>query len=281
MSIVLIITALLLTADPAASTAAPTDKSRQEEVAQIAPAKAKRLTLRVGDKDPVEAKLHAEPLLRWSNPTAGSVYGEVFLWTADRRPAAIASIYRWYDPYKDSSVEFVSIAERGVAATEEGVTHWQTKIPGLHFADLPSARAPAQSGRARLGQMRSLAREFSTELTDKRSGDVVVRKLRLLDQPVYRYDNSDESVLDGGLFAFVEGTDPEAWLLLEAVAGEGGRRWRFALARMNIDELRVRRGDAIVKEWPGLRDAWSDRTAPYIMFNFDPDTLPLAKEPRP
>jgi len=170
-------------------------------------------------------------------------------------------------------VEFVSVFEQGVQAKEGDVSHWNTKTPGTRFADLAGVPRPAESARARLGQMRSLAREFTTELADKRGGDEVVRKLRLLDQPVYRYESPSHKVLDGGLFAFVEGTDPEAWLMLEAIESTTGRSWRFALARMNIDALRVRRGDSIAQSWDGLREAWSDRTRPYIMFNFDPAKL--------
>jgi len=271
MSIVFL-ASILLAADPA-SDASATDKTRQEEVARLAPAEAKRLDVLVGDDDPAKAVLVEQPLLCWSNPTAGSVYGEVYLWTVDRRPAAVASIYHWYHPFKDSTVEFVSVAEQGVQAKEGDVSHWNTKTPGTRFAELAGAAPPAASARARLGQMRSLAREFTTELTDKRGGDEVVRKLRLLDQPVYRFESPSHKVLDGGLFAFVEGTDPEAWLILEAVESPSGRTWRFALARMNIDALRVRRGESVVKAWEGLREAWSDRTRPYVMFNFDPDKL--------
>jgi hypothetical protein len=229
----------------------------------------------VGDDKPAAAALHGQPLLRWSNPTAGSVYGEVYLWTVDRRPAVIASIYRWYHPYKDSTVELVSVSEAGAQCKEDETSQWRTKTPGLQFADLAGASPPAASVRARLGQMRAMARDFTAELTDKRSGDAVVRELRLLDQPAYRYESPASKVIDGGLFAFVEGTDPEAWLLLEAVEENGGRRWRFALARMNIDTLRIRRGEAIVREWEGLRNAWSDRTTPYVMFNFKPEAVKL------
>jgi hypothetical protein len=271
MSIVLV-AALLLAADPA-SDAGATDKTRQDEVARLAPAEAKRLNVLVGGDDPTKAALAEQPLLRWSNPTAGSVYGEVYLWTVDRRPAAVASIYRWYHPFKDSTVEFVSVAEQGIEAKEQNRSHWKTSTPGTRFAELAGAPPPAESARARLSQMRSLAREFTTELADKRGGDEVVRKLRLLDQPVYRYESPSHNVIDGGLFAFVEGTDPEAWLILEAVESSSGRGWRFALARMNIDALRIRRGESIVQEWEGLREAWSDRTKPYVMFNFDPDKL--------
>lgn len=273
MSIVFVASILLL-ADPAA--AADSDKARQEEVARLAPAEAKRLDVLVGDDDPAKAALVEQPLLRWSNPTAGSVYGEVFLWTVDGRPAAVASIYRWYHPFKDSTVEFVSVSQQAIEAKEPERSQWKTKTPGTRFSDLAAAPLPAESARARLSQMRSLAREFTTELADKRGGDEVVRKLRLLDQPVYRYESPSHKVIDGGLFAFVEGTDPEVWLILEAVESQGSRTWRFALARMNIDAIRVRRGESVVQAWEGLREAWSDRSQPYVMFNFDPDKLPPA-----
>src|SRR5262245_34893660 len=101
-----ILLTLLLAADPAPDADAA-DKARQDEVARLAPAEARRLEVLVGDDGAAHASLVQKPLLRWSNPTAGSVYGEVFLWTIDRRPAAIASIYRWYHPFQDSTVEFV------------------------------------------------------------------------------------------------------------------------------------------------------------------------------
>ena len=37
-----------------------------------------------------------------------------------------------------------------------------------------------------------------------------------LSQPLYRYGGDDSGVLDGGLFVFVQGTDPEVFLLIEA-----------------------------------------------------------------
>src|SRR5918994_1401878 len=97
--------ATLLTAagiEPASPAEEAKEESRRrDDVAQLAPAKARQVELLVGDDEPQEAVLRAEPLLRWSNPTAGSVYGEVYLWSARGRPAAIASIYRWYHPFKD------------------------------------------------------------------------------------------------------------------------------------------------------------------------------------
>ena len=63
--------------------------------------------------------------------------------------------------------------------------------------------------------MRSLAREFNgRSLSDQGQA----WELRLLPQPLYRYESTDPDVLDGALFTLVSsaGTDPEIILLLEA-----------------------------------------------------------------
>src|SRR5262245_41700769 len=122
------LTAILLAAQPASQASPPSDsdRARQDEVARLAPAEAKRLEFLVGRDAPAKATLVAKPLLRWSNPTAGSVHGEVFLWTVERRPVAIASIYRWYHPFKDSTVECVSVSEVPLEAKEQAESKWNT-----------------------------------------------------------------------------------------------------------------------------------------------------------
>jgi len=71
----------------------------------------------------------------------------------------------------------------------------------------------------------------------------VKSELRPLTQPVYRYELEKDSaeLLDGALFVFVQGTDPEVWLLLEArkPVEQTASRWHFAVARMNSIEINV------------------------------------------
>src|SRR5687768_12178012 len=54
--------------------------------------------------------LHSEPLLRWSNPTAGKVFGEVYLWTDQGRPAVVTSIYRWFSPNWGRTLEVSALS---------------------------------------------------------------------------------------------------------------------------------------------------------------------------
>jgi hypothetical protein len=50
------------------------------------------------------------------------------------------------------------------------------------------------------------------------------------------------------VFAFVQGTDPEAILLLEAVKRDGSPRWQYAFARATSAGLEARLDKQIVWE---------------------------------
>jgi hypothetical protein len=288
----ILLTALLLAADPSAQVAAQRaveragepdiERTRREEVARLAPAKAQRMEVLVGDQNATEgeftkANLVKDPLLRWSNPTAGSVHGEVFVWTADGRPAALASIFRWYHPFHGATVEIVSLSPAAVMARENGSVLWDSGSPGVSFASIDGPE-PAGTKSGRLTQMRSLVRRFSAQLTDKRSGEAVVRDLRLMNQPMHRYDSEGNGIVDGGIFAIAEVTDPEAIVLIEAARSGGKTGWRYALARMNNHELAVRLDDAVVRTWPHIDKPWADRKSSYTLFSFEPENLP-AKSP--
>jgi len=269
--------ALALIAAPADDAAADsTESARRDEVASLAPAKARQVELTVGEKRE-KATLHPEPLLRWSNPTAGSVYGEVFLWSHQGRPVAIASIYRWYHPYKDSTFEVVSTSTAPLEAREGKELLWRSTDAGIRFEALPGAAEPAETAGGRLNQMRKLSRQFSAQLVDKRSGEAVKRELRLLNQPVYRYESTEQGVVDGALFALVEVTDPEVWVVLEAVKHEDRVVWQYALARMNADACEVRLDDEMIQQWEKIVDPWRYRQGAYTLFGFKPEDVNVAK----
>ena len=63
--------------------------------------------------------------------------------------------------------------------------------------------------------------------------------LRMLPRELYRYQSKNPDLLDGAVFGFVQGTDPEALLLLEAVREESGLQWQYALARRTNGEVTV------------------------------------------
>ena len=69
--------------------------------------------------------------------------------------------------------------------------------------------------------------------------------LRLLPQPAYRY-TEDGKIVDGAMFIFAHGTNPECCVLLEAYKDGKQSRYRYAVAPMSIYRLETRYKDALV-----------------------------------
>ena len=75
-------------------------------------------------------------------------------------------------------------------------------------------------------------------------------------RPIYRYEidrpnapgGEQSDVSDGALFGFVEGTDLEVVLSLQARQTGEGAEWEYALARMSDFRLKVTLGDRAVWE---------------------------------
>ena len=92
----------------------------------------------------------------------------------------------------------------------------------------------------------------------------------MLPQPIYRYEQTTGSLLDGALFAFVQATDPEILLALEARRDDSGKLlWQYGLARLNSMGLRAFYNDREI--WTAAELPWSvvrDRSQPYFMVQF-------------
>src|SRR4029077_11993940 len=120
--------------------------------------------------------------------------------------------------------------------------------PGLEFVLADHVDAPADSASGRLRQMKAVAEKF-TAAVDQNEAFQTPEQLRLLTTPMYRYSASSHGILDGAMFAFVQGTNPEVLLLVEAQgANPAERAWRYGFARMSSYNLRVRRGEQTVWE---------------------------------
>ncbi len=185
----------------------------------------------------------AKVVLRWANSTRGSENGMTVLYLDAGRPEAVCCIYPWE---KTLSHEFDSLSRGSLLAKRDGIVVWNPEHPGLQFQPIPNADAPAEVPTARLGQMKMLASQFSSTMLGWRANNSDREVLRMLPRPLYRYDSKRNDVLDGAVFAFVQGTDPESLLLLEAVRKGNGFEWQFAFARRTSGELEGRHRDTIV-----------------------------------
>ncbi len=155
------------------------------------------------------------------------------------------------------------VVERG------GQRLWYPAKSGIEFPSVPDAPAPEQSPAARLRQMKSLAGQFTVTLVRWREDGTDREELRMLPQPIYRYESEDPEVLNGGVFAFVQGTDPEALLMLQAVRKGDGWEWHYGFVRRTSGVLDARHRGKLVWHVPTAANR-TDPTQPEIYFDVQP-----------
>jgi hypothetical protein len=227
--------------------------------AKFAAAEALRYKIHPADSAKETLKLLAQPVLRWSNSTDGEVHGSVVFWTRHGCPEAAASIYQLFH-LKQINIELVSLSEAALSAKRNDRVRW-TPEPGVKFAPLPDAPAPADTAKKRQLQMRSLARRFTAAIAD-REDDTKFSVLRLMAKPLHQYESSDDAKREGAVFAFVTTTDPEVLLIIESRETASSHEWLYAAARMHFLRLQLKLGDKVVWDVPQAAPPWDRLRGP-------------------
>ena len=174
-------------------------------------------------------ELMAEPLLRWSNPVAQEEDAGLFLWTRQGRPEAAAQFFVRKNVWMH---EFQSLSEGPFAVEWNGETAWAPRQAGVVFHLAPGSEPPDRTAVRRLRQMRTVAESFTASVEFQYDASSHY-ELRLLPRPLHRYGSAEGSVVDGTLWAFVQGTNPEVLVLVEArPAPDSTPRWHYAFAAM-------------------------------------------------
>jgi hypothetical protein len=220
-------------------------------------------TIRVGDRK--EASQAADPCLRWTDPVSNSADGVIAVYAPNGgRPDAIAQFF--FNARKAWVLEFTIIPDRDVTVLRSGREHWKPSEYVCKFADLPDSPVPAARPVLRLPQMRAVAADFA--VVDYFGVHKVKQDLRLLPQPVYRYAERGK-VVDGAVFVFAHGTNPECCVLLEAYRDGKGSRYRYAVAPMSIYKLEARYKGAPV--WSVKRRQPRGEATSYYADDYRPD----------
>lgn len=189
----------------------------------------------------------SKPLLRYSDPTRGGVGdgrnkapanvlldASVWRMGTEGRPTALVTveIYQEATGSRVLAYEFLSLSE-----TKYSLKHktrkirWDPMGSALSVKDLPEAPKPAGTAAERLVQMRQLARRFAA--TERINNETI--ECRLLTQPIDRYQAAAEKIVDGAIFAYANGTNPELGVLFES----DGERWRYGVFRLTSAESSV------------------------------------------
>ena len=206
-------------------------KAEADEASAIAKKLASQYVVRLDNSDKL-LKMESEPVLRWTNHLGRRFYGDVYVWTHQGRPEVVASVTTIFTTTQSTYTEIQSLSTGLPILSRSEKVVWTPTNPGVLLKPIPSAPKPAATAGARLLQMRALAGQFSV-VADYGINKEEKEELRLLATPVYRYQSAEHDVMDGALFAFTKGTDPDAFLLIEARGKKDDVAWQFAFARFN------------------------------------------------
>jgi len=185
----------------------------------------------------------AKPLLRYSDPTRGGIQtvvtnvlldGGVWRLGTEGRPRALVTveIYQAPDRSRVLAFEFLSLSETKCSLKHKTEKiRWDPTGSALQLKELPDAPKPAATAPARLVQMRQLVRRFGAK--ERLNNELI--ECRLMTQPIDRYKSEAEKIVDGAIFAFANGTNPEVGVVFES----DGERWRYGTLRLSASELRI------------------------------------------
>jgi hypothetical protein len=249
----LLIAALCLAAEPFDSEPGqkalePTEQSAAR--LKLMKETAARIEIRAKDEGRTKLELGEQPVMRWDNHRSFIVDAATFVWFDDHRPQVIGGMW-----IKNGHAFFdlQSLAAQPLNATVDGVTRWSTSRPGISWEAAASGIPPAATRVERLRQMKELAEEFNVYAvkTAPDYDEGSLWHLRMMARPIYRY--AKDAAVDGAIFAFAQGTDPEAFLILESRQDNGTGQWDFALAPACVWELHAKRGEREV--W--FRPKWN------------------------
>lgn len=188
--------------------------------------------------------LRPQPVMRWRNAARGQA-GEAMMviWADNGRALAFASVFPW-DGYLCH--EFGSLSRGNtLVARDQGAIVWSPNVAGVEFKDVADAPVPGETPSERLRQMKRIAERFKATMTGWKGNNSDREELRLLPRPLYRYDfkgvkEPPVNLVDGAVFAFVMGTDPEVVMVLEAIGPPTEARWQYAFARATSGGLEVK-----------------------------------------
>jgi len=186
--------------------------------------------------------------LRFSNPVSGVPDGIIAMWKAGQRPAIFAQVFQTKDGLWVHECQSIAAAPLSMQQGER--TFWSPNQAAGGFQALSNVPAPAATAPRRLVQMKAIAAEFSASDDFKinpQDAEPTRHELRLLTTPVYRYADSVAGIADGAVFAYVHGTDPEAFLVLELRGDKPGEEaWQYTFAPMTCWAVHVHRGQTEV-----------------------------------
>jgi hypothetical protein len=200
----------------------------------------------------VSAQPADEPVLRYTDSTRKQYDSTIWVWGTKGRPAAMMAVEYYPERSRNPKwlYEIASLSPSRIAVERGNELSWTAREPGLNLRVLAGAPLPAEKPAARLGQMKGLFARFAAH-----EGAVVEGRIELrpMARPLYRYRDEAAGVIDGALFSFANGTNPEVLWIIEAQSDDQkNESWQFGFVQMT--------GAEVIAELDG-KEIWKCREA--------------------
>lgn len=188
--------------------------------------------------------------LSWTNPVFGTTDGGLFMWTSEGRPVVMMKTYKtkqgfWFEQLRSFSQHPVAARER-----PDQSAFWSPSEGAPEMQPLIDAPVPSGKPLARLVQMKAIHQRFAVTGDIENSGGK--QELRAYPRPLYRYESktAEPPVIDGAVFAFVQGTGPDVIVMIEARETDEGPKWFYSVGSIGIFAIEVRYNEKIVATEP-------------------------------
>jgi hypothetical protein len=272
-SLALLIAPLLLLAARGDDPPEPRDKDEKSLLHEHYRLAAKKYVFFLDKDNKAPLEFEPKPIFHWTSDNDWS--GDVFVWMWRGRPQVIGDFYS--SPTKPNRTErhaFHTLSGEPLGSAEMTAKYRWAPKTGIEFRKFEGI--PAATAANRLVQMRAISRELHAFMQADGKWE-----LRLLTQPLLRYQPSKGDVIDGALFAWVwsKGTDPELMVAIECHRTRQGLEWRYAPLRFTTREVWVTHGDKEVWRVPVHREEGTEVcTGVYTTRVVGSIELPLAKQ---
>jgi len=181
-----------------------------------------------------------QPLLLYTDDTRFNDRGSLWAWCDKGRPLALFEMFQKVDDRTIWVVGITNTSGGKLRASRGGAPWWLENDSAIEFKDIPSAPPVAADKMLRQRQVKLLAQKFTThEIYNPKNTRY---DLRRLERPLHTYRDEAGGIVDGAMFAFANGTNPEIILFIEARMDRKGKSspvWQYGLGRSGNAELHL------------------------------------------
>lgn len=186
-----------------------------------------------------------EPVSRYNDVPREVVDATVWMLGREGRPHAVLVI----EMYDFFNYELTSVAD-GPKIVRAPSWRWSPRQSGFTWKGIPTTTPPSDTADLRLRQIKQLSRRF--EASEQFSGQTY--HLELKPQPFHQYEDVEQGVLAGAVFAWAHDTNVEILMFIEARKEEvDSSRWVAGFSRLASASL-----DVTYRE----QDFWSSPATP-------------------